>query len=253
MIPSNLERDWEFNTLNIYNFNKHGIYDFCFSYLKKELKELSGDILEAGVYRGRMTIALGLFLKKFNQTSLIHGFDSFQGFPSYSIQDQPSEFENLLARGQIDNDHYRQIVKLRKYLSEVLQRDNSPLSISSSGNFEDSRYEELIRKIDFLGLDNIKLYVGPFKDTMMNKELDSLAFKFVFLDCDLYSSYCETLNFAWPKLVQGGIVVLDEFYSLKFPGARVAVLEFFKDRDDYELVRVSASTDDFERYVVIKQ
>ena len=37
------------------------------------------------------------------------------------------------------------------------------------------------------------------------------------------------LNYIWPSLTKKGIIYLDEYYSLKFPGARIASNEFFKE------------------------
>ena len=52
------------------------------------------------------------------------------------------------------------------------------------------------------------------------------------IDCDLYKSYQDSLNFIWPKLSEGGFIHLDEYYSLKYPGARRATLEFISDKPD---------------------
>jgi hypothetical protein len=63
----------------------------------------------------------------------------------------------------------------------------------------------------------------------------------------------ETLNYGWERLIPGGIVFLDEYYSLKFPGARIAVNEFFADKKGYEMLEVSdKSIDDFERWIIRK-
>ena len=40
------------------------------------------------------------------------------------------------------------------------------------------------------------------------------------IDCDLYESYQDSLNFIWYKLSKRGFIHLDEYYSLKYPGAR---------------------------------
>ena len=38
----------------------------------------------------------------------------------------------------------------------------------------------------------------------------------VLMDCDLYDSYMDTFNFVWSRLNNGGMIYLDEYYSLKF-------------------------------------
>jgi hypothetical protein len=63
----------------------------------------------------------------------------------------------------------------------------------------------------------------------------------------------EALNYGWDKLMPGGIIFLDEYYSLKFPGARIAVNEFFADKGNFELIDVAdKKIDDFERWIVRK-
>ena len=48
------------------------------------------------------------------------------------------------------------------------------------------------------------------------------------LDCDLYDSYKLALNYISISYKKR-IIYLDEYYSLKFPGARIASNEFFKE------------------------
>ena len=48
------------------------------------------------------------------------------------------------------------------------------------------------------------------------------------IDCDLFSGYNIILPYVYPKLSKGGYIHLDEYYSLKFPGAKIAVDDFCK-------------------------
>ena len=109
-----------------------------------------------------------------------------------------------------------------------------------------------MKKIDFLGLDNIVLFDGPFNETMdssYNKGPDKLLAGIV--DCDLYISYQTTLNFIWPKLIRGGGLYLDEYFSLKFPGGKISVDEFLETHDGL----LQKNHDDnlsFERWMLFK-
>jgi O-methyltransferase len=51
-------------------------------------------------------------------------------------------------------------------------------------------------------------------------------FAFVHLDADLYQTTLDGLNFFWPKLVPGGLIILDDFYWNQCPGVAKAVIEF---------------------------
>ena len=46
-----LKNDWEFNVLNIYNFNKFGNLKYYFDFIKKNHKKIKGDIVEWGFSR----------------------------------------------------------------------------------------------------------------------------------------------------------------------------------------------------------
>jgi hypothetical protein len=47
---------------------------------------------------------------------------------------------------------------------------------------------------------------------------------------DLYKPTLQSLEFFWPKLVAGGVVVCDDYGFTTCPGARRAMDEFFTER-----------------------
>lgn len=122
-------------------------------------------------------------------------------------------------------------------------------SISLSGDFSDNNLDLLKEKISLLKLDNIELVQGPFSETM-NGQFNEPIFAVLF-DCDLYNSYITALNYVWENLTQGGLLYFDEYYSLKFPGARKAVDDFFL-RELQKPFRFPQITNDFERWGLIK-
>ena len=109
------------------------------------------------------------------------------------------------------------------------------------------------KKIRLLGLKNIILIKGDFKKTIPSffkkntKKKDFAAN----IDCDLYDSYTTVLTHTWPRLNKNGIILLDEYYSLKFPGARIAADDFFKTNKIKPFKKKSWSTD-FERWYIKK-
>ena len=76
-----LKNDWEFNILNIYNYNKPGSFSSYFDFIKKNHKKLPGDLLEAGVHKGKSLLSVALFLKEIGSKKKIYGYDSWAGFP----------------------------------------------------------------------------------------------------------------------------------------------------------------------------
>ena len=64
---------------------------------------------------------------------------------------------------------------------------------------------------------------GYFPETALNIED---KFCFVNLDADLYAPTLAGLEFFYPRLVSGGVILVHDFFSKAFSGAREAVVEF---------------------------
>lgn len=246
--------DWNFNVLNIYNFRKSGPYRFVFDFLSENQGHLKGNILEAGTFNGRTALSFALFLKEHNLAGHVHAFDTFEGFPEYSKFDLFENFEVLFSLGQIHKSHFEQIREMEELSKSVFLKEMSPETSSSSGNFSNVDLPLLFRKISHLKLENLTLHKGPFSITMKNSQLFDLEYSLIFIDCDLYSGYLTTLEYGWERLKKGGLIFLDEYYSLKFPGARIATNNFLSriNKKYFELTEVSDADDDFERWVIRK-
>ncbi len=98
---------------------------------------------------------------------------------------------------------------------------------------------------------------GSFSETLLNKspthkDLHNLKFSAVMFDCDLYESYNLALDYAWPKLVSGGMMFFDEYYSLKFPGAKISCDNFFRDKKNQITWVKEVDFSGWERNYVIK-
>lgn len=244
-----LTNDWEFNVLSIYNYKLPGKLEEYFKFIKKNHDKLDGDICEVGVYRGFSLLATAMLLKDLGSGKKVWGFDSFSGFPSYHENDNLTQFEYLYTIGEISQKHLEESklnLKLKEYMSGELI---SPSNISTSLDFSRTSQSFLEKKIEYLGLDNIVLVDGDYNDTM-KKNFNS-KFMAVLMDCDLYESHSIALPFSWDRLMPGGYMYLDEYYSLKFPGARIATNEFFKDMDEKPKMYPLKSMD-FERWYVQK-
>lgn len=224
MIP-----DWEFDVLGIYNYRKPGKLSGLFEFL--EHRAPKGDICEAGVYRGKTLLSLALWLKERDIPKTVYGFDSFRGLPEKSEKDAWSNFAWMRDDGRISESHYQDVLKRRSYL-------DGP----TSGVFDNVSVGVLCEKIERLQLDNIRIVQGPFEETMKG----DYQFCAANIDCDLYESYKIALPFIWERLSEGGYVHLDEYYSLTFPGARLAVDEFLVPKMH------PRNKGEFERWYAIK-
>jgi hypothetical protein len=249
-----IDKDWNFNLLNIYNFNKSGSLEYYFKFIKKNFNKLDGDLIEAGVHNGKSLLATAIFLKKLKSKKIIYAYDSWQGFPS-DYKDHPldkfNNWKKMLKKNIITLNHYNEIKKNIKLLSFLKEKKTlNSFNLSSSLDFSNCSINELKKKIRFLNLDNIKLVKGDFKKTMKSN-LGPKKIMCALIDADLYESYHVSLPFIWDRLNKNGFIFLDEYYSLKFPGARIATNDFFKKKKQKPKI-LSNKKSEFERWGVLK-
>lgn len=99
--------------------------------------------------------------------------------------------------------------------------------------------------------DFIDFHVGMFNESTLKLDEDQ-KFCAVILDCDLYQSYLDCLNYVYDKMTIGGVIVFDEYYSKKYVLAKQAVNEFFSDKaEDPEMFWIEEN--EWERWRVIKK
>jgi len=61
---------------------------------------------------------------------------------------------------------------------------------------------------------------------------DAARFCLVHLDCDLYLPFASALRFFWPRLVDGGFLIMHDYSSLYWDGVETAVDEFFQNKSE---------------------
>jgi O-methyltransferase len=145
-----------------------------------------GDLLEAGVWRGGMTIFMRGVLRAYGASDrLVWVADSFAGLP------QPETGQEYDAWKEGD---------MAVSLQEVQQ------------NFE--RYGLLDDQVRFLQ--------GFFSQTLPQAPIEKLAILRV--DADLYSSTLDVLNNLYPRLSPGGYAIFDDYQNL--PDCKRAIDEF---------------------------
>ena len=252
-----LKNDWEFNVLNIYNFNKFGNLKYYFDFIKKNHKKIKGDIVEAGVFQGRSLIATALFLKELKSNKKVYGFDTFSGFPlknKFHRFDTSDNWKKLKKSKLIDINHYHEVKKNEKILKFVKKNKFKKLSyrnLSLSSDFSENYISKLKQKIKFLGLKNIILVKGDFKTTFPNKKNLPKNIFCSIIDADLYRSYYYSLPQIYKRLSKGGYLYLDEYYSLKFPGPRLYCNNFAKNHN-IKIYKEKKIDGDFPRYFILK-
>ena len=170
-------------------------YYFLLSHIKK--KQIK--IVECGVGTGESLCFIHKVSKLMNFDTKIWAFDSFQGFPNFTIEDQ----------GKYKAGPNK--AKYKLYDIEFVKKNMKSYGIS----------EEEIQKCNFIK--------GFFPESFKNYNEDCIDF--LHLDVDLYDSYKHCLEYFWPYLKDGSVVVFDEYKNqtdlYKWPGASKAIDEFF--------------------------
>lgn len=176
---------------------------------------LTGAVADCGVYKAASTVGMALFMRQHGIRKQIYAFDSFQGFAPESV-----------AR---DLD-----------LGEVT-RDNV--------GYSDFSLEQVKSKIRSFRIDNITLVPGYFHQSFKTFPPD-IGFSFVHLDVNLYDSYCQSLEFFYPRLDPSGIMLLDEYNDPRWPGCNKAADEFLADKPEKLHM---ASYDNYQKWYLVKQ
>lgn len=239
---------WEYGAVGIANPEYSPLRRYF--ELIENTQSVNGDIAEFGVSRGSSLITTALISRQLNSGKKIYGFDTFEGFPGYSKNDDFELFNQLHTSKKITDSHFKKIILNRDYIL-VRGANTDPSSISNSADFSNTSLELVQKKIDFFKLnENVKLIQGDFTQGL-RETISGLNFSLVLLDSDLYDSYANTLPIIWDHLSRGGYIYLDEYYSLKFPGPRIAV-DSFVNQNDCQLVRLEDWLD-FERWAIFKK
>lgn len=172
-----------------------------FAYLSRlfaHIRDLDGDVVECGMYRGCSFVQLACLVVGEHRGRWLWGFDSFQGFPAFTPEDR---VEPTLPKETYD---YR--TTSVRHVSDVLRDAYLPA--------------------DFVK-ERVRLVPGFFSETLQTYKR---PIAFLHLDCDLYQSYWDCLNHLYPLLVPGGVIAFDEYDSTTdaviFPGAKRAIDEF---------------------------
>lgn len=168
--------------------------------LYKKSLQIPGAIVECGLFKGVSFIRFSIFRELFENpySKKIIGFDIFGEFPETS------------------------------YESDKQFRTNF---IESAGKESISK-EQLIELLRNKGTDNnIELIEGDIVDTVPEycKKHPELKISLLNLDTDIYEPAVTILEYLYPKIVPGGILILDDYGV--FPGETKAVDDYFRGKN----------------------
>src|SRR6202034_4948935 len=96
----------------------------------------------------------------------------------------------------------------------------------AEGTFGDVSYEAVVNK--FSSYQDVYFHAGVIPATFTSRQSDRIAF--AYLDVDQEQSTRDCLEFVWPRVVVGGIVVIDDYDWPWCPGIKPVVDSFFRER-----------------------
>lgn len=165
-----------------------------------------GDIVECGVWRGGSMMLAAKKLISLNETNRhLFLFDTFEGMSAPDSRDV-SAIDNISAKILLDE-------------TDKMQGDNvwcySSLDEVKS-NLRTTQYPE----------ENIHYFKGRVEDTLPEKIIGSIAL--LRLDTDWYESTKHELEVLYDQLVEGGILIIDDYGH--WSGSKKAVDEFIEKR-----------------------
>lgn len=77
--------------------------------------------------------------------------------------------------------------------------------------------------------ENVYLHVGVFPETTLNIKCHS--YSMIHLDTDIFESTLDGLNYFYPKLNKGGIIIVHDFNNEGCPGVKRAVNKFLNENN----------------------
>jgi predicted O-methyltransferase YrrM len=184
-------------------------------------KRVPGAYVECGVWKGGSAMAMAMTLDHLQESRDIYLFDTFEGMP-------PGTSVDIDLEGN-DERWYREESDL--YIHAGKGSGWNAISI-----------DEVKMNLDRLSPTRQRFHFvkGCVEDTLPLKAPEQIAL--LRLDTDFYASTRHELEHLYPRLVSGGIIIIDDYGH--FLGARKAVddyiaghrLEIFMHRIDYTAI-----------------
>ena len=164
-------------------------------------ENIEGDIVECGVYNGNTMAFIGEINDELNLNKKIWGYDTFNGFVENSFTDNDID---LKTRRKVENDSSDIYYSLNEVKKNIIQNNKK--------NFDKYIFIE-----------------GDILETLNNKDNYPNKISFLRLDTDIYKTTKKQLEILYDKLVQGGVLHIDD-YGL-CPGVKTAVDNFFSNKN----------------------
>jgi hypothetical protein len=161
--------------------------------LKHAQKFSNTSLAEVGVYRGGTSYFILMLLEALDQNAVT--LHCFDTFEGHSPED---------VKGHLDANQH-------------------------AAAFNDTSFEEVGHYL--IKFQNVELHKGRFQEVA--PQVSGKHFSFVHLDVDIYDPTRYALDFFDSRLVEGGIIVVDDYGSITCPGVKRAADEFSSGKPNY--------------------
>lgn len=190
----------------------YALYQGCIYVIKNNI---DGDFVECGVWKGGSAMIIAYVLKKLNQKRKIYLYDTFQGMP------EPSEHDFGLTG---DED------------PEVIRLNWKNNQSESYNKWCYAPLKEVRKNILMTGYDRERVFLvkGKVENTIPKNIPSKIAL--LRLDTDWYGSTKHELNYLYPRLVERGVLIIDDYGH--WAGSKKAVDDYFSDKRLIRLNRI---------------
>lgn len=202
-----------FSAINRYDEDKDRrvIWLSAFAHYVK-LINMNGNVAEVGVNRGEFAY----YINKYFFDRKLYLFDTFEGFPNKDL-----ELECSVSGEEFENSVY----------------NKKDCFLATNVDIVKNRMENT-EKVEF--------YIGYFPESAKDV-LDE--FCFVSLDTDLYISILSGLEFFYPKMIPGGVILVHDFFNPELPGVEKAINDF---EDKYAITLHKFPIADYWSIAIVK-
>lgn len=168
--------------------------------------KIAGDIVECGVWKGGsiMVIAKTLLeLKSYDKE--LYLFDTFEGMP------KPTEFDVS----------YKDELAIKEFEGQKIDNNSS--------DWSRIELDEVKKNVFSTGYNKEKFHFikGKVEDTIPKNSPETISI--LRLDTDWYDSTRHELIHLFPRLVKGGVIIIDDYGYWK--GSKKAVDEYFEENN----------------------
>lgn len=164
---------------------------------------IDGDFVECGVWKGGNIILFKLILDLLKLNKNIYAFDTFEGMPEPGEKD--FDLKNIDAKKTFDKYKNKDIKWCYSTLDEVKSN---------------------IKSFNANYIETYNFVKGKVEETLNDEKNLPNKISLLRLDTDFFDSTKKELEVLFPKLVSGGVLIIDDYGHWK--GAKKAVDQYFE-------------------------